>query len=403
MSSQPDVAMWIDASAGVAGDMLLGALLDAGADLERVRAQVGAVAPGELTVDVAPTRRAGLRAAKAGVTPLVEDSDPRTWSAVRQLLVAADLAPDVRERATAVFARLAQVEAAVHDIDAADVHFHEVGALDAIGDIVGVCAAVHDLRVGSITVSAIALGSGTVETAHGSLPLPGPAVLELSRGWPVMTGGDGELATPTGVALVTTLADAAGPLPDMTVQCVGVGAGTRERDGRANVVRVVLGTPTSTPAALDVEVVIEANVDDLDPRAWPAVLAALLDAGARDAWLTPILMKKGRPGHTLHVLAAQASADMLRDLVVEQTSAIGTRSHDVGKHALARTWASVDVGGRPVRVKIAHSGGRIVQVSAEYDDAAALAAQLGRPVAHVLADAGRAAEAAGLLPGEPVP
>lgn len=399
----PVAIMWIDATAGVAGDMLLGALLDAGADLAYVRAQVSTVVPGQLTVDVSSAHRAGLRAAKATVTQLVADPTARTWSDVRNLLDAAGLDAGVHRAASAVFARLADAEATVHGIEPADVHFHEVGALDAIGDVVGVCAAVHDLAVESITVSPIALGAGTVVSAHGTLPVPAPAVLELTRGWPVTGGGEGELATPTGVALVTGLAHAAGPLPSLIVDRVGVGAGTRERDGRANVVRVVLGSAAPAAPAQDVEVVIEANVDDLDPRAWPSVLAALLDAGARDAWLSPILMKKGRPAHTLHVLAAAASAETLRALVVEHTSAIGTRSHPVDKHALARTWQVVDVGGEQVRVKIAHAGGRITQVSAEFDDAAAAAGRLGRPVAQLLAESQRAAAAAGLQPGAPAP
>ncbi len=395
--------MWVDVSAGVAGDMLLGALLDAGADLDYVRTQVSRVVPGELSVEVSSVHRAGLRAAKATVIQSSVQPRPRTWAAVRALLDAAGLDAAVHQAATAVFTRLAAAEATVHGIDPADVHFHEVGALDAIGDVVGVCAALHDLAVESITISPVALGAGTVDTEHATLPVPVPAVLELTRGWPVIAGGDGELATPTGVALATTLAHAAGPLPSLVVQRIGVGAGTRERDGRANVVRVVLGSAAPSAPVADVEIVIEANVDDLDPRAWPGVLTALLDAGARDAWLTPILMKKGRPAHTLHVLAAPATAEPLRAVVVEHTSAIGTRSHPVDKHALARTWRIVDVAGEQVRVKIAHRGGVIAQVSAEFDDAAAAAARLGRPVAQVLAEAQRAAAAAGLQPGAPAP
>ena len=231
-----------------------------------------------------------------------------------------------------------------------------------------------------------------------------PAVLELAAGWPVSAGGSGELATPTGVALVTTLARACGP-------AAGDDGAARRASGPAAATPTAgptssgpsLGTAVPGERPVDVETVIETNVDDLDPRAWPAVLDTLLDAGARDAWLTPILMKKGRPAHTLHVLAAAADADALRALVVEHTSAIGTRSHAVAKDALTRTWRSVEVAGEQVRVKIAARDGRIVQVTAEYEDAAAVATRLGRPVAQVLADADRAAAAAGLRAGATAP
>ena len=399
----PASLLWIDAGAGVAGDMLLGALLDAGADLAHVREQIAAIAGDAVTLEPVTVQRAGLRAVHAAVRIVEHDPPRRTWADVRRLLDTTGLDPAVHRDALAVFGRLAAAEAAVHGIVADEVHFHEVGALDAIADVVGVCAALHDLGAGTVTVSPIAVGAGTVTGAHGTLPVPVPAVLELVRGRPVVAGGEGELATPTGAALVTTLAPTSGPLPAMTVQRVGVGAGTRDRDERANVVRVVLGTATERPRPHDVEVVVETNVDDLDPRAWPAVLETLLATGARDAWLTPILMKKGRPAHTLHVLAAAADADALRAVIVEHTSAIGLRSYPVDKYALARDWRVVDVDGEPVRVKIATRDGRITRVSAEYDDAAVAAGRLGRPVAQVLADAGRAAAAAGLLPGAPPP
>ena len=211
-----------------------------------------------------------------------------------------------------MFAALADAEARAHGIDAADVHFHEVGALDSIADVVGVCAALADLGVATVSGGEVAVGSGTVRMAHGRIAVPGPAVVELSRGWRVRSGGEGELTTPTGMALVATLSAATGgtceDLPPMSLDGSGTGAGTRDVAGRPNVTRVLLGqrADAASTAASDgtPATVLEANVDDLDPRLWPGVLAALVAAGAHDAWLTPILMKKGRPAHTLHVLCA---------------------------------------------------------------------------------------------------
>jgi len=319
------VHLWVDASAGIAGDMLLGALLDAGASLDSVTAAVSAVVPGEVAVRTSTVARAGLRALKADVSSRLDDHPHRSWADIRTLLESAGLPPDVREKALTVFARLAQAEGHVHGINPDDVHFHEVGSWDSIADIVGVCAALTDLGVARVTAGPVAVGSGRIRAAHGDLPVPPPAVLELARGWQVLAGGEGELATPTGTALVTTLAQECGPLPPLEITAVGIGAGGRDVAGRANVVRVVVGTPVVDASATSRMWVLETNVDDLDPRLWPTVLAALLAAGAADAWLVPILMKKGRPAHTLCVLARDPEREALRDAVFALTSTLGVR------------------------------------------------------------------------------
>ena len=233
-----------------------------------------------------------------------------------------------------------------------------------------------------LVVSPVAVGSGTVRGAHGEMPVPPPAVAELLRGAPSYSGpGRTELCTPTGAALLTTLATEFGPQPPMTVEHVGVGAGARDPETHANVLRLLVGAAASTA------VVMETNVDDLDPRLWPNVLAALLDAGASDAWLTPILMKKGRPAHTLSVLVSADRAEPVRAEIFRQTSTIGVRETTVGKTALERRMATVAVSGCSIRVKIAEHGGSVVNVQPEYDDVAAAAAATGRPVKDVLADA----------------
>ncbi|HEY7273565.1 MAG TPA: nickel pincer cofactor biosynthesis protein LarC [Actinoplanes sp.] len=393
---------WIDASAGIAGDMLLGALLDAGAGVDAVRSAVDAVLPGAIQVRVRPVTRAGLRALKADIDAVDADPPHRTWRDIRELIERAAVPALVRDRALAVFARLADTEAYVHGIAADRVHFHEVGALDSIADVVGVCAALEDLGVTTLSGSAVAVGSGRVRTAHGELPVPVPAVLRLAEGWEVRAGGEGELATPTGMALIRTLCSTCQDLPSMRAGTAGVGAGSRDVPGRANVVRVVIGTCTTALAA-DPAVLLEANVDDLDPRLWPGILAGLLESGAADAWLVPIVMKKGRPAHTLTVLCAPDRADELRERIFSETSTLGVRESPRWKVALERAFVDVAVAGEKVSVKVAHRDGRIVQVMPEFENVAALARRQGRPERLVLQEAAAAASAAGLTVGAPLP
>src|SRR5689334_14349604 len=255
--------LWVDASAGIAGDMLLGALLDAGAPLDAVSAAVSAVVPGEVVVRASTVTRAGLRALRADVQSRAESHPHRSWADIRGLLGAAAVPAAIREPALRVFARLAEAEGRVHGVSPDAVRFHEVGSWDAIADIVGVSAALAELRVDRVTAGPVAVGSGRARSTHGDLPVPVPAVLELARGWEVVAGGEGELATPTGMALVRALADECGPLPAVAVAAVGVGAGERDVPGRANVVRVVLGAPAPDPAPATAMWLLETNVDDL--------------------------------------------------------------------------------------------------------------------------------------------
>jgi uncharacterized protein (TIGR00299 family) protein len=384
---------WIDASAGIAGDMLLGALIDAGARLDRVQAAIDSVLPGSIELTVEEVRRAGLRATKVHVTPLVDDPPHRTWRDVRELVGRAD----ARTGIEAVFDRLARAEARVHGTDPEDVHFHEVGALDSIADVVGVCAAIDDLGITGVSASEVALGSGTVRSAHGRLPVPAPAVAELAKGWRVRGDGPGELATPTGMALIRALADRCETLPPMTVDAVGVGAGTRDTPERPNVVRVVLSKPD--PDQAEDVVLLEANVDDFDPRLWPGVLANLLEAGADDAWLVPILMKKGRPAHTLCVLAKPGLTAPLRNQIFRDTTTLGVRQGPLRKTVVARTFTTMTVAASTISVKVGHVDGVIVQVMPEFEDVAAAARATGRPERVILQEASAAAVAAGLTVG----
>jgi pyridinium-3,5-bisthiocarboxylic acid mononucleotide nickel chelatase len=399
---------WVDATAGVAGDMLLAALVDAGAPLAVLQGAVDAVIPSSVQLMSAPVTRAGMRATKVDVHPTVTDQAHRSWRDIQALFEHADLAARVREQAERVFGRLAEAEARVHGVAAGEVHFHEAGAWDSIADVVAVCAALDWLGVTSMSCSAVALGSGRVATSHGALPVPVPAVLEMSAGWRVLSGGEGELATPTGMALLTALARESGDLPAMSVHAVGVGAGTADVPGRANVVRVVIGDltdGTDLPAQPDSAVlmsVLETNVDDMDPRVWPTVLASLLDAGAADAWLVPIVMKKGRPAHTLAVLTPRPRRDALRRMIFELTSTIGVREVTVSRMALDRFWVPLSLEGGQVRLKVAHRGGEVLHATPEFEDAAEVAAKRSVPVRRVLEEAVAAAEHEGFVPGRRV-
>ncbi|MCU1693845.1 MAG: uncharacterized protein JWM64_2936, partial [Frankiales bacterium] len=240
-----------------------------------------------------------------------------------------------------------------------------------------------------LTASPLSLGSGTTRGAHGPLPVPAPAVLALLQGLPVQAGpSPHEATTPTGAALLAVLVDGWGPLPPMVLERVGVGAGGRDLAEVANAVRLVLGTPASSGSTA---VVLETNVDDLDPRVWPGVLRALLQAGASDAWLTPVLMKKARPAHTLSVLCAASAAPALRELVFRTTTSLGLRETVVAKHVLDRRESAVDVDGQAVRVKLGLLGSDIVNAMPEWDDVEAAASALGRPAQDVLLDAHAAA------------
>jgi pyridinium-3,5-bisthiocarboxylic acid mononucleotide nickel chelatase len=380
---------WVDASSGASGDMLLGALLGAGVPVETIAAAVTAVAPEHVALVPETVSRSGFAATRCHVQ-VADSVTARSWRDIAGLLAQADLPDGVRARAHATFERLAAAEAKVHGTSPADVHFHEVGALDAIADVVGVCAGLEHLGLERLVVSPVAVGSGVVRGAHGSMPVPPPAVAELLRGHPSYAGPvANEMCTPTGAALLTTHASAFGPQPAMTVTAIGVGAGGRDPDGHPNVLRLFVGSAADAHGT-DAPLLIEANIDDLDPRLWPNVIAALLHAGASDAWLTPILMKKGRPAHTLSVLVAGARAERVRTEIFRQTSTIGMRETSIVKTALDREMRTVPVGGHPVRVKLALRDGRVMNAQPEYDDVAEVAAATGRPIKDVLAEAAAA-------------
>jgi len=393
---------WFHCFAGASGDMILGALLDAGAPLDAVQQAIDAVGVEPTLVATEQVTRHGLAATKADVKA-PRTTVVRTWANLRNQLEAAGLDDAVKARVLDVFGRLAAAEADAHRTTADQVHFHEVGALDAIADVVGSCAALHQLGITDAVGSPVAVGYGMTRTDHGLIPVPSPAVVALLRnaGAPTYSGDlPYEMCTPTGAALLAATVTSWGTLPMMRISASGHGAGSRDLDELPNLLRIVVGEPLPAAASRPPDptgaVLFEANIDDLDPRLWPPVLARLLDAGASDAWLTPIVMKKGRPAHTLSVLVDEPAADAVRTVVFVETSTIGLREHAVAKRALVREARTIEVDGQQIRIKIATLDGRVVNAQPEYDDVAAAAAALGRPVKAVLAAANAAAHEAGL-------
>jgi hypothetical protein len=388
---------WFDCAAGASGDMMLGALVDTGVPLAVLQQAVDALDTEPVRLVAEPASRHGIGGTRVLVQYAAGQTVTRTWADVRALLEGSRLDAPVRADALAAFGRLARAEAAVHRVPVDDVHFHEVGALDALADVVGTCAGVQWLRqrgLEELLAGPVSLGSGWVRGSHGVVPVPAPAVLALlgEARLPVSAGpAPAELCTPTGAALLATLVSRSAALPSLTVTSTGYGAGSRDLPEVPNLLRLVLGDPV---AATTTAVVIEANVDDLDPRLWPPVLEALLGAGASDAWLSGITMKKGRPAHTLHVLCTEDHAEDVRQTVFTETSTIGIRETRVAKHALERTVSTVEVDGYPVRVKRAFFRGDPVNTSVEYEDVVAAAAALGLPAKTVLARATAAAERA---------
>lgn len=365
--------------------MLLGALVDAGASVSTMQEAVDAIGVEPMHLSVASTTRQGLAATKVDVKA-PRSTVTRTWANIRTQLETAPLAEAVRRSALDAFARLARAEADVHRTTPEQVHFHEVGGLDAIADVVGVCAGLHSLGLTELSAGPVSLGSGMSRGEHGFIPIPGPAVLQLLSDAcaPVWSGpAPYEMCTPTGAALLATVVNRWQEMPQMRVRSVGHGAGSRDIDEVANVVRLILGEPVGHPDS-GTAIILESNVDDMDARLWPDVLAALFTAGASDAWLTPILMKKGRPAYTLHALCAPTSEAEVRKQIFARTSTIGLRRIPVGKYALDREQASVRVQGEQIGVKLARDDGRVVNVSVEFDDVARVAAILDLPVKEVL-------------------
>ena len=395
--------LYFDCISGISGDMALGAFIDAGIDPDDLRRGLARLPVEPWSLETQQVETHGIRAVRATVR--AEPSGViRTYAGIRAMLDDVDLPDDARSLAQRMFRRLAEAEARVHGRDVEQVAFHEVGAVDSVVDIAGVALAMSLLGVERAFSSAVPTGLGMVKTEHGSMPIPAPAVVELLRGAPIYSGGvPMELVTPTGAAILATTVEGFGELPLLAIDNIGYGAGTLRPDF-ANVLRVLIGEGSGaapaeadgphTGAAADGTVVVETNVDDLSPELAAHVIEQLLAAGAQDAWLTPIVMKKGRPAVTVSVLCAFDRAEALRQLLFRETGTLGVRSHPVDKRTLEREWVEVETSAGAVRVKVGRLEGRPVSVAPEYEDCARIARETGVPVREIYDEAVRMAREA---------
>ncbi len=393
----PATVAWFHCFAGIAGDMALGSLVDAGADVGEVRSLLDRLDLPGWDLRLEEGLRGGIACTRAIVSG--DDVVVRTHGAIAALIEAAALPPRVTERALAVFRTLAAVESALHRRPVDQVHFHEVGGHDAIVDVVGTAAALEVLGVDEVTASAVATGNGTVRSAHGWLPNPAPATVRLLQGIPTY-GRDVrlELTTPTGAALLATLCTSFGPLPDMTVTMSGFGGGTGELPDLPNCTQVVIGrrAEAASVGPGQAALVLETNLDDVTGEQLGHAVGAALEAGALDAWVSAVTMKKGRPGHVLHVLTDAAHLGALRTEIERVTGTMGVRATAVERWPVARELEQVSVDGITVRMKV--TSGR---AKPEFDDVAAVAAKTGAPLHEVASRAEEAWRVARRTPPEP--
>ena len=391
--------LYFDCIAGISGDMALGAMIDAGADLETIRNGLMGLPVEPFDLDVEQVETGGLRATKVNVRTSTVGLI-RTYASIRSLLDLAEMPLDAKAMAHRIFRRLAEAEAMVHRRELEQVTFHEVGAVDSIVDIVGTALALSSLGVDRMFASAVPTGLGMVKSEHGALPIPAPAVVELLRGAPMYSRNVSvELVTPTGAAILASLVEGFGELPRMRVEQVGYGAGSARLDF-PNVLRVLIGEEdreAAAPAAATppgTELVLETNVDDLNPELTTYVLERLFAAGAQDAWLTPIVMKKGRPAVTISVLVSPSRQDAIRQVLFLEAGTLGIRATTVDKQALEREWVDVATRHGGVRVKIGRFEGNAITVAPEFEDCARVAREAGVPARDVYEEATRLAREA---------
>lgn len=370
---------YFDAFSGISGDMTVGALLHLGVSLDALRAELAKLPLTGYRLSQSERALSGIRAAKFHV----EVSEPlgeRGFHSIAHMLHDSLLIPQVKENALRIFTVLAEAEGRVHGVAPETVHFHEVGAVDSIVDIVGAAFGLYALNIEKVYVSSLPMGTGLVPSRHGVLPIPGPATVELLKGWPVrLTDGDTELVTPTGAAIVAAMATRE-PVPPLQLTAVGYGAGDRVLLDRPNLLRVLIGEPVVPAAREEQLLVLETNIDDLNPQFYEHVMERLFAAGARDVFLAPIQMKKNRPGVLLWVLCEPVDREKLSALIFTETSTLGLRSYPVLRTALQRESKEVATPYGTVRVKLAHRPDGRVQAAPEYEDCKHLAREKNVPL-----------------------
>jgi len=374
---------YFDCFSGISGDMVLGALVDLGLNLDELTDALATLDLEEFNLEVREVQSYGLHACKVDVV-VPESVLVRTFNNIKELIGSSDLPDAVKASSLEIFMRLALAESVVHSKPVDQVHFHEVGAVDSIVDIVGSAYGVHALGISEIFASPLPMGHGMIKTAHGSLPVPAPAVLEILEDTPTYGRGiPTEIVTPTGAALVKTLAGSFGNAPPMRIVKTGYGAGSKDI-GVPNLLRVITGEPLDFPAdAEELACLISTNIDDMNPEFYDYVMERLFGVGAQDVWLTPIQMKKTRPGTTINVLCSPNDATALKRVLLEETSTFGLRTSNVMKKAIERELVEVETPWGKVGVKVGREGGHITSISPEFSDCARIAGEQGIPIKEV--------------------
>jgi uncharacterized protein (TIGR00299 family) protein len=388
---------YFDCFSGASGDMVLGALVDAGVDLAALEVELRRLPLAGWTIAAEKTKKKGIAATQVRVQS-GEHHPHRGLSEILRLIdegTRAGLSPRAAALASRIFTRLGEAEAKIHDTTVEKIHFHEVGAVDAIVDIVGAAIGFEMLSIEQFFCSPLNLGSGRIEAAHGSLPVPAPATAELLLGAPTYsTGIDRELVTPTGAVILSTVSRQFGPMPAMKVSKIGYGSGTADLPTQANVLRMFVGETLAVASAAEgagawdeTISVLEANFDDLNPQVYAYFAEKALEAGALDVFCSAVQMKKGRPGQLVTVLAPRERADALVDLFFRETTTLGVRSYEARRRTLAREFIPVETSLGTVRMKIARANGHILNAAPEYEDCRRIAAERGVPLKQVLAEA----------------
>lgn len=382
--------LYFDCFAGASGDMILGAMVAAGVDPDFLRKQLSLLRVDGFSVAFETVNRSGLSATYARVETAHEHKH-RHLSDIKQIIDGSGLSDTVKQRSVQIFSRLAEAEARVHNAPVDQVHFHEVGALDAIVDVVGAAICFDYLKIERFVCSALHVGSGTVQMAHGRFPVPPPAVAELLKGVPFYaTDIKGELLTPTGAAIITTVCSDYGPIPQMKTKSMGYGAGTREYPDFPNVLRVLLGETESRAAADERLWMLETNLDDMSPQIIGHVMDRVFELGALDCFVIPVQMKKNRPGVLLSVLCGGDEKEAVMRLLFMETTTLGVRSYEVERRALERSVVQVETQYGPIDVKVAHLDGRVVNQMPEFEQCRQAAVRADVPL-KVVEEAARVA------------
>jgi uncharacterized protein (TIGR00299 family) protein len=385
---------YFDCFSGISGDMTLGALVDAGCSLETLRDELKELSVPGWTISSEKVWKNGMSATFVKVAA-EDQTRHRGLAAILEILEKSKLTEQVRNNAAAIFRTLAEAEAAVHDVPVEKIHFHEVGAIDAIVDIVGACVGFEALGIEKFACSPLNVGGGTAKMAHGLLPVPAPATAKLLQGKPTYSNGvQKELVTPTGAAIVATLCDSFGPQPAMTISAIGYGAGSTDLEGQPNVVRIMVGEAAENVVpGFDQEIsIIEANLDDMNPQIYGYFLEKALAAGALDVYTTPVQMKKNRPGTLLTLLCKPVDTNNLMSLIFAETTTLGARTYRAQRRALPRETVSVHTQYGDVHVKLSRVNGSIRHVAPEYEDCRKLASEKNVPLQQVINEALRSFE-----------